>query len=107
MTSATEAKAQSGKTTPTPWSLLPLLLGVVLLSFAAIFTRLAEVELSVSATVFNRYLLATIALGFWRLFMMQRSSSAGDPVSIDAIDRGLLCCHRSWELRPFHCGRSR
>lgn len=90
MTSAADANAPSGETVLSPWSLLPLLLGVVLLSFAAIFTRLAEDELSVSATVFNRYLLATIALGFWRLLTMQRTSDAADPVGIDAMDRGLF-----------------
>lgn len=90
MTSGTEAKAQAGETAPTLWSLPPLLLGVVLLSFAAIFTRLAEDELSVSATVFNRYLFATIALGFWRLLTEQRSPCTGDQISINATDRGLF-----------------
>ncbi|MFM7268676.1 MAG: hypothetical protein ACKOZT_08840 [Cyanobium sp.] len=41
---------------------LSLILGVVLLSFAAIFTRLAEAELSAAATLFNRYFLAALAL---------------------------------------------
>lgn len=44
---------------------LSLILGVVLLSFAAIFTRLAEAELSAAATLFNRYFLAALALAVW------------------------------------------
>lgn len=90
MTSATDAKAQVGDAATKAWSLAPLLLGVVLLSFAAIFTRLAESELSVSATVFNRYFLATIALGIWRFVASRLSPTEGEPIRIEAADRGLF-----------------
>ena len=64
------------------WSLARLLLGVLLLSFAAIFTRLAEAELSVSATIFNRYLLATFVLGGWLLVGLLRQRPIQDLTGI-------------------------
>ncbi|MEI2579829.1 DMT family transporter [Scytonema sp. PRP1] len=42
-----------------------LLLGVFILSFAAIFTRLSENELGPAATSFNRYYIATVVLFLW------------------------------------------
>ncbi|MFM7170501.1 MAG: DMT family transporter [Cyanobium sp.] len=72
-----------------PWTYFSLLLGVLLLSLAAIFTRLTENELSVSATVFNRYLFATIALGLWELFGKQVKPMSSPPL-IDTIDRSLI-----------------
>ncbi|MGB3511705.1 MAG: DMT family transporter [Microcoleaceae cyanobacterium] len=42
-----------------------LLFAICLLSFAAIFIRLSEQEISASATIFNRLWIATIFLIFW------------------------------------------
>ena len=42
-----------------------LLIGVLILSFAAIFIRLSESELGPAATIFNRYLIAFVVLYLW------------------------------------------
>ena len=54
-----------------PLAFLSLLLGVFILSFAAIFTRLAENELSPSATIFNRYYIATVVLFIWQAIQVK------------------------------------
>jgi drug/metabolite transporter (DMT)-like permease len=93
MTKSTQVMAQPGQSSETPplqWTLLPVLFGVILLAFAAIFTRLAEAELSVSATVFNRYFLATIALGFWQLVANRLHPEPVPAPEIDAIDKSLF-----------------
>ncbi|NLQ05524.1 DMT family transporter [Cylindrospermopsis raciborskii] len=53
-----------------------LLLGVFILSFAAIFTRIAENELSPSATVFNRYYIATVVLVPWQIIQLRINNSS-------------------------------
>jgi drug/metabolite transporter (DMT)-like permease len=85
-----QAEPPPRETAATPWALLSLLLGVLLLAFAAIFTRLAEAELSASATVFNRYLLASIALGFWQLLSKRLAPQPPEPIEFDNNDRGLV-----------------
>lgn len=60
-------------------SILPfaaLLAAVCILSFSAIFTRLSEEELTASATIFNRFWIASLALGMWSGFQQFRQPSA-------------------------------
>ena len=42
-----------------------LFIATVAISFAAIFIKWSEVEISANATVFNRLWIATVVLGFW------------------------------------------
>ncbi|MGB3510275.1 MAG: DMT family transporter [Microcoleaceae cyanobacterium] len=52
-----------------------LLVGVFILSFAAIFIRLSENELGPAATIFNRYLIAFIVLYLWDQIQSLRIAS--------------------------------
>ncbi|BAZ45094.1 conserved hypothetical membrane protein [Chondrocystis sp. NIES-4102] len=45
-----------------------LLLAVIALAFSPIFTKLSEIEISPTATIFNRLWLATIIISCWQLF---------------------------------------
>lgn len=56
---------QSEHFTPTVLSFIPLLLGVILISSAAIFIRLSEQEIGANATIFNRLWIATVFFGSW------------------------------------------
>ena len=90
MTNAAETPFIPPQTPQGPWALLSLLLGVLILSFAAILTRLAENELSVSATVFNRYLIATVALGSWQFFASRLNPPSESPPVVEPGDRALF-----------------
>ena len=46
-------------------ALTSLFLGAIAISFAAIFIKLSETEISSTATVFNRLWIAFVALGLW------------------------------------------
>lgn len=62
-----------------PASMLPfaaLLAAVCILSCSAIFTRLSEEELTASATIFNRFWIASLALGLWSGFQQFRQPPA-------------------------------
>ena len=50
--------------TPAVIGLTTLFLAILALSFAAIFIRLSERELGPVATIFNRFWVATLILGF-------------------------------------------
>jgi len=90
MTDTAETSVISPQLPQGPWALLSLLLGVLILSFAAILTRLAENELSVSATVFNRYFIATIALGCWQFFASRWNPPSAPPPAVEPKDRALF-----------------
>jgi len=62
-------------------SLLVLAIAVVALAFSPIFTKLSEVELSPTATIFNRLWISTIIISLWQLVDIWRS---GD-VSVESI----------------------
>jgi drug/metabolite transporter (DMT)-like permease len=47
------------------WAVVSLLVATIAVSFAAIFIRFSELELSANATVFNRLWIATIVFGIW------------------------------------------
>ena len=85
-----EITVNPSQSLPTPWPLLSLLLGIVILSFAAIFTRLAENELDVYATVFNRYYIAATVLGLWQFFTSKFQAPAEPPQVIEPGDRALF-----------------
>lgn len=50
---------------PTVTALVSLFVALVALSFAAIFIRLSELEISSNATIFNRLWIATLFFGLW------------------------------------------
>ena len=65
-------------------SLLILAIAVIALAFSPIFTKLSEVELSPTATIFNRLWISTLIISFWQLINSWRSP---DPVSeITAVE---------------------
>jgi drug/metabolite transporter (DMT)-like permease len=47
------------------WAVVSLLVATIAVSFAAIFIRFSEQELSANATVFNRLWIATVVFGMW------------------------------------------
>lgn len=66
-------------------TILTLLVGIVILSCSAIFTRLSEQELSPLATIFDRFWIASIVLGFSSgLRSLQRSGSSQ---TVDASEK--------------------
>ena len=54
------------KLLPYPY-LTALLVGIVILSFAAILTRISEFDIGPGATIFNRYGIATLGISFWQI----------------------------------------
>ncbi|MDK2409307.1 DMT family transporter [Aphanizomenon sp. PH219] len=73
-----------------PLAFLSLLLGVFILSFAAIFTRLAENELSPSATIFNRYYIATVVLFVWQAVQSRINNPSKPNQVIELRDWGVF-----------------
>lgn len=45
-----------------------LAIAMIALAFSPIFTKLSEIELSPTATIFNRLWIATVIMSFWQLF---------------------------------------
>lgn len=78
-----EAKAQG-----TSLALVSLLIGVVILSFAAIFTRLSENELGSFATSFNRFSIAFITLSLWESVVAQVKGPEHQQPEIELADWG-------------------
>lgn len=72
------------------WAFVWLLLGVFILSFAAIFTRLSENELGPAATSFNRYYIATIVLALWEGTQYGMNNSSNPNKSIQLKDWGIF-----------------
>ncbi|NEO53432.1 MAG: DMT family transporter [Okeania sp. SIO3B5] len=52
--------------TPPPLVIIVIFIAIFMYSFAAIFIKLSEQDVGPNATVFNRFWIATICLGFWR-----------------------------------------
>ena len=64
--------------------ILPLMIGIMILSCSAIFTRLSEQELSPLATIFNRFWIASVVLGLGsgiRSLRQPSQDEAREPVS--------------------------
>lgn len=57
-----------------------LFVGVVVISFGAIFIRWSEYELSPSATIFNRFWIASIVFGLWHLGKVIRQRWSDKPI---------------------------
>ena len=53
--------------------LVVLAIAIIALAFSPIFTKLSEVELSPTATIFNRLWISTIIVNFWQLVNTLRS----------------------------------
>lgn len=65
-------------------SLVILLVAVSALSFSPILTKLSEIEISPTATIFNRLWIATIILSSWQLFQKPtepQTSLSGEYIS--------------------------
>lgn len=56
------------------FSLVILLIAITALAFSPIFTKLSEIEISPTATIFNRLWIATIIMGSWQLFQQPAES---------------------------------
>ena len=56
------------------FSLVILLIAITALAFSPIFTKLSEIEISPTATIFNRLWIATIIMGSWQLFQQPTES---------------------------------
>lgn len=72
-----------------------LLAAVCILSFSAIFTRLSEAELTASATIFNRFWIASLALGGWsgfQQFRQPRTETVPSSKSLQMRDLAWFLC---------------
>ncbi len=56
------------------FGLVILSIAVISLAFSPIFTKLSEVELSPTATIFNRLWISTVIMGFWQLIEAPKES---------------------------------
>ena len=91
MTQQLDLKAPEVSTSPQTSVILPLMIGIMILSCSAIFTRLSEQELSPLATIFNRFWIASVVLGLGsgiRSLRQPAQQDASEPVSW--LDWGLL-----------------
>lgn len=83
---------------PTTTALISLSAGTLALSFAAIFIKLSEVEISPNATVFNRLWIASIVLWLWQILAqswrspenLENLTNNSQPFSPTYRERGLL-----------------
>ena len=79
---------------PAPSSaLIPLFIGIMILSCSAIFTRLSEQELSPLATIFNRFWIASVVLSFGsgiRSWKQQKNPDAPSKEPFSWVEWGLL-----------------
>lgn len=83
------------RSTSTTTALIALSAATLALSFAAIFIKLSEIEISPNATVFNRLWIATIVLWLWqKLELIGRSpenlTAKIEPLSATYREKGLL-----------------
>ncbi len=70
--------------------LVPLFLGIFLLSFAAIFIRIAEQDIGAVAITFNRLLVAAIALWVWYAIQSLRQPNGDKPTTTNQFSGGLI-----------------
>jgi drug/metabolite transporter (DMT)-like permease len=79
---------------PSPMStILPMLIGIMILSCSAIFTRLSEQELTPLATIFDRFWIASVVLGLGNVFSLFRQAQSPETEVKEAIswlDWGVL-----------------
>lgn len=67
-----------------------LTLAIVALAFSPVLTKLSEIELSPTATIFNRLWLATVIVGCWQLIKIPDTGSTLQPATRDYRQQGLL-----------------
>ena len=67
-------------------AIVSLFLGAVAISFAAIFIKWSEAELSATATVFNRLWIAAVIFGFWNSFNFIYRKTSCEKVDRDSVD---------------------
>lgn len=88
------SQPQIKSASPAVFAIALLILGTLAASSGPIFIKLSEVELGACATIFNRFWMATLALGLWVVSQSSRSaSSRGDSevqFSMPAIQRNGL-----------------
>jgi drug/metabolite transporter (DMT)-like permease len=72
------------------WTLLPLTLALLAVSFAAIFIRWSSAELGAGAIVFNRLWIATVVLMVWEGLKVGQSTEKPTPETIRLQDYGWL-----------------
>lgn len=63
------------------WAVISLLAATIAVSFAAIFIRFSEQEISANATVFNRLWIATVVFGMWNGVGAARRRMSGAEVA--------------------------
>ncbi|MEM9135937.1 MAG: DMT family transporter [Cyanobacteria bacterium P01_F01_bin.42] len=91
MTQQLELDTPTVNAPPPPRPLVPLMIGIMILSCSAIFTRLSEQELTPLATIFNRFWIASVVLGLlsgiraWRQPAEEKGSE-----SLSWVEWGLL-----------------
>ena len=59
-----------------PIALVILSIAIIALAFSPILTKLSEVEISPSGTIFNRLWISTIIMGFWQITTTPKSENA-------------------------------
>ena len=72
----TQTTNNKPKLTADYFSLGILAIAVIALAFSPIFTKLSEIEISPTATIFNRLWIATIIMGVWQLIQTPKDFPA-------------------------------
>lgn len=67
--------------TPPPLGIIVISIAVFMFSLAAIFIKLSEQDVGPNATIFNRFWIATICLGFWRCIEVLRLRLSSDEMA--------------------------
>lgn len=76
-----ESPKPSDRQTPPPLGIIVIFMAVLMLSLAAIFIKFSERDVGPNATVFNRFWIATICLGFWRWIEVLRLRLSSDEMA--------------------------
>jgi drug/metabolite transporter (DMT)-like permease len=79
-----QSASHQGASKSVPLALVTLCIALLAISFAPIFIRFSELELSAQATVFNRFAIFAVVFGFGRV-LRQQIARAQDPLAIETI----------------------
>jgi drug/metabolite transporter (DMT)-like permease len=79
-----QGASNQGASKSIPLALATLCVALLAISFAPIFIRFSELELTAQATVFNRFAIFAIVFGFGRV-LRQQIARVKDPLNVEAI----------------------
>jgi drug/metabolite transporter (DMT)-like permease len=80
-----QGASHQGASKSVPLALVTLCIALLAISFAPIFIRFSELELSAQATVFNRFAIFAVVFGVGQLLRQQIARAKADPLLTEAI----------------------